>query len=69
MENIKFLVKLNRSGNRGAEYVKRMDQTAMQTTTNRKLALLMGKYAAEDLVKTMTNPRCKPELVSVKVPA
>ncbi|HET7184102.1 MAG: hypothetical protein ACXVZR_07515 [Terriglobales bacterium] len=69
MENIKFLVKLNRGGNRAAEYVKRSGQIPIQTTTNRKQALPMGKFAAEDLVKAMTNPRCRPELISVKVPA
>ena len=68
MENIKFLVKLNRVGGRGIEYVKRMNQTPLQTTTNRKQALAMGKYAAEDLIKAIANPRCRPELVSVKVP-
>jgi hypothetical protein len=67
MENIKFVVKLNRVGGRTAQYVKR-NQTPLQTTPDRKRALVMGKYAAEDLIRTMTNSHCTPELVSVKVP-
>ena len=69
MQNIKFLVKLNRAGSRTAEYVKRIDHTPLQTTTDRKLALVMGKFTAEDVVKSMTNIRCSPELLSVKIPA
>jgi len=36
-------------------------------TTNRKLALLMGKFTAEDAIKSLENSRCSPELVSVQV--
>jgi hypothetical protein len=68
MGYIKFLVKLNRSGSR-AQYVKRMDETPIQTTNDRERALAMGKFAAEDLLKTMVNLSCKPELVPVKVSA
>ena len=48
MKNIKFIVKVNRGGTRAAEYVLRVDPTPIHTTTNRKLALLMGKFTAED---------------------
>ena len=69
MQNIKFLVKLNRAGGRTPEYVKRIDQTPLQTTPDRKRALVMGRFTAEDVVKSLTNPRCSPELLSVKIPA
>ena len=67
MKNIKFVVKVNRRGTRGPEYVKRVDSTPVQMTTNRKLALLMGRFTAEDAVKSLAGSRCTPELVSVQV--
>jgi hypothetical protein len=50
MKNIKFVVKVNRSGTRAPECVQRVDSTPIHMTTNRKLALVMGKFtaAAED---------------------
>jgi hypothetical protein len=69
MTNTKFLVRVNRSGTRAPEYVQRIDRTPIQTTTNRKLALAMGRYTAEDAVKSIQNSRCNPELVSVQVNA
>ena len=36
-------------------------------TTNRKLALIMGKFTAEDAAKSMQNSHCAPELVPVQV--
>ena len=53
MTNTKFVVKLNRGGVRGP--------------SNRKLALTMGRFTAEDVIKSMQNSRCNPELVSVAV--
>ena len=67
MTNTKFLVRVNRNGTRAPEYIQRIDRTPIQTTTNRKLALAMGRFTAEDAVKTMQNSRCNPELVSVQV--
>jgi hypothetical protein len=69
MKNTKFLVKVNRGGARATEYVQRIDRSPIQTTTNRKLALAMGRFTAEDAVKSMQNSRCNPELVSVQVTA
>lgn len=69
MTNTKFVVKVNRTGARSAEYVQRVDRTPIQTTTNRKLALVMGRFTAEDAVKSIQNSRCNPELVSVQVSA
>jgi hypothetical protein len=69
MQNTKFVVKVNRRGARAPEYVQRIDRTPVQTTTNPKLALLMGKFTAEDAVKSIQNSRCSPELVSVRVSA
>jgi len=36
-------------------------------TSDRKLALLMGRLTAEDAVKAIETTRCNPELVSVQV--
>jgi len=69
METTKFVVKVNRGGTHAPEYVQRIDRTPIQTTTNRMLALVMGKYTAEDVVKSLQNSRCSPELVSVQFSA
>jgi len=68
MKNIKFVVKVNR-GAHAPQYVLRIDRLPIQTTTNRKLALVMGRFTAEDAVKSMQNSHCSPELVSVLVGA
>jgi hypothetical protein len=65
MEIIKFLVKVNRGGIRLPEYVQQLDRIPIRMTTNRKLALLMGRFTAEDAVKSIQNSRRTPELVSV----
>ena len=69
MTNIKFVVKVSRGGSRSPEYVQRIDRSPIQTTTNRKLALLMGRFTAEDAVKSLQNSRRSPELESVQVSA
>jgi hypothetical protein len=56
---------VNRGGTRLPEYVQRIDRAPLQTTTNRKLALLMGRFTAEDAVKLIHNSQCSPELVLV----
>jgi hypothetical protein len=65
--NIKFIVKVNRGGSNVLEYVHRIDGTSVQMTLNRRLALVMGKFAAEDAVKSIQNSRRIPERVSVQV--
>jgi hypothetical protein len=67
MKCIKFVVKVKRNGTRPTEYVQRIDRTPIQMTADRKLALTMGKFTAEDAVKSLQTPRCSPELVSVRV--
>jgi hypothetical protein len=67
MKNIKFVVKVNRGGTRAPEYVQRVDPTPIHMTTNRKLALLMGRFTAEDAVQSLQTSRCNPKLESVKV--
>jgi hypothetical protein len=67
MKNTKFIVKVDRGGTRVPEYVQRIDLTAIYMTSNRKLALLMGRLTAEDAVKSIETARCSPELVSVRV--
>jgi hypothetical protein len=66
MKTTKFVVKLNRGGTRVTEYVKRIDLTPIQTTSNRKLALVMGRFTAEDAVKSLQNSRWSTELISVQ---
>ena len=68
MKNIKFVVKLVR-GTRAPSYVQRVDPTPIQLTTNRKLALVMGRFTAEDAVKSLQTSQCNPELESVQVRA
>lgn len=67
MKNIKFIVKVNRGGTRGSEYVQRIDPALIHMTTNPKLALLMGRFTAEDAIKSLPKSQCIPELVSVPV--
>ena len=69
MKNIKFVVKVSRVGTHAAEYVKRIDRTPIQMTTHLNLALVMGRFTAEDAVKSIQNSRCSPELVPVPVNA
>jgi len=69
MKNTKFVVKVNRGGTHVLQYVRRIDRTPIQTTINRKLALVMGRFTAEDAVKSLQDSRCSPELVSVQVRA
>jgi len=69
MKHYKFVVKVNRGPARAPEYVQRIDRTPVQTTTNRKLALVMGRFTAEDAVKSLQNFRRSPELVPVLVSA
>jgi len=59
---------VKRGGIRAPEYVQRVDPAPIHMTTNRKLALLMGKYTAEDAIKSLQNSQCIPELESVQVP-
>ena len=66
MKNIKFVVKVNRGDTRAPEYVQRVDSTPIHMTTNRKRALVMGKFMAEDAVKSLENFRRRPELVPVQ---
>jgi hypothetical protein len=66
MLNIKFVVKVNRGGTHAPEYVQRIDRTPVRMTFNRKLALVMGKFAAEDAVKSIQSSRRFPELVPVE---
>ena len=66
MKSIRFVVKVNRGDTRAPAYVQRVDPTPIQMTTNRKQALVMGKFMAEDAVQSLQTSRCSPELVSVE---
>jgi hypothetical protein len=67
MKGTKFVVQVNRGGNRSIEYVTRIDRTPVQTTVKRNLAMVMGKLTAEDVIKSLGNSRCTTELVPVQV--
>jgi len=69
MKNIKFVVRVSRIGTNVGRYVMRIDRTPIQMTMNRKLALVMGRFTAEDAVKSIQTSRCSPELVPVYVSA
>ena len=69
MTNTKFVVKVKRGDASAPMYVQRVDPTPIHMTTNRKLALVMGKYTAEDAIKSLQNSHCIPELESVQVSA
>jgi hypothetical protein len=58
---------VNRGGIRASQYVQRIDRTSIQLTANRKLALPMGRFTAEDTAESIRSPHCAPELVSVLV--
>jgi hypothetical protein len=68
MVNIKFVVKANRNGFAPA-YIRRIDRVPIEMTSDRKQALMMGKFTAEDAAKSIQTSRCNPELVPVQVSA
>ena len=69
MTNTKFVVKVKRGDTNAPMYVQRVDPTPILMTSNRKKALVMGKFMAEDTVNSLQTSRCSPELVSVQVDA
>ncbi|HZP17859.1 MAG TPA: hypothetical protein VFB00_07845 [Terriglobales bacterium] len=69
MTNTKFVVRVCRSGMLPSQYVRRLDRTPILMTTDRKLALLMGKLTAEDAVNAIQSSRCTAELVPVAIRA
>jgi hypothetical protein len=67
--NTKFVVKVLRGGTLAVQYVQRVYPSPVQMTPNLKRALVMGKFTAEDVVKSMQNSRRIAELVSIRVSA
>ena len=67
MTNTKFIVKLNRVGARGPQYLVQMGKT-VKTTSERRLALAMGKYTAQDAIDSIQSARCTAELIPIKIP-
>ena len=57
---------VTRRGTRAHEYVQRVDPAPIHTTTNRKWAPVMGRYTAEEAVKSLQKSRCIPELESYR---
>ena len=53
MNKTKFMVKVDRGCAYALKYVQRIDATPIEMTLNRKLALVMGRFAAEDAIKSM----------------
>jgi hypothetical protein len=69
MQNMKFLVRLKRAGASGPQYLLGIGKSSIKTTADRKRALRMGKYTAQDAIDFIQNARCTGELVPVKVTA
>jgi len=69
MSDTTFVVRVNWRGPRAPEYVQRINSTPIRMTTTRKLALLKGRFTAEDAVRLLQNARCIPELESVQISA
>jgi hypothetical protein len=69
MITTKFLVKVNRAGSFRPQYVHRIDKAAVETTHDRKRALVMAKFTAQDAIKSIQNARCTPELIAIQVTA
>ena len=69
MTNTKFVVRVTRSGGLASRYIQRLDRTPVLMTTDRKLALLMGRLTAEEAVLAIRNSRCTAELVPVAIAA
>ena len=65
MKTTKFVVKVSHDGTRAPAYVQRIDRSPVRMTTNRRLALIMGRFTAEDAAKSIQTSRCRPELVPV----
>jgi hypothetical protein len=65
MQNTKFVVKVNRGGNRDPEYVHLVDRKSITMTTVRRLALVMGRLTAEEMVESIRTAHRSPEMVSV----
>jgi hypothetical protein len=65
MNNLKFVVKVNRDDSRAPEYVRRIDRIPVHMTSNRKLALVMERFTAEDVVKSLQSSCRGSGLVSV----
>jgi hypothetical protein len=68
LKNTKFIVKLTRVGAHGSQYLLQMDKS-VKTTSERSLALVMGKYTAQDAIDSIQSARCVGELIPVKIPA
>jgi hypothetical protein len=67
MNTTKFVVRVIRAGTRVPEYVERIDRSPIETTPHRKLALIMGRFTAEDAVKSIQSSRSSAEIVPVQV--
>ncbi|MBS1851709.1 MAG: hypothetical protein JST79_12405 [Acidobacteria bacterium] len=63
----KFVVKVSRAGASVPAYVLRMNGGPIQMTSQRKLALVMGKFDAEAAVESLRKRGSQPELVTVPV--
>jgi len=66
MQNTNFVVKVNHQGTGAPEYVQRIERTPVRTTTDPRLALLTGRFTAEEAVKSIQNSLCSPELLYVR---
>ncbi len=63
----KFCCESKSCGTRIPTYVLRTNGGPIQMTSNRKLALVMGKLDAEDAIELLRRGGCDPEMVPVRV--
>jgi hypothetical protein len=68
MKNTKFLVILNRVGSRRPQYLLEMGKR-VKTTSERRLALLMGKLTAQDAIDGIQSAHCTAKLVPIETAA
>ena len=66
MKNTKFIVKVNRMGARGPQYLVATGKS-VKTTSDRRLALAMGKYTAQDAIDCIQSARCTGELIPIQL--
>jgi len=50
-------------------YVLKMGDGPIQSTSSRKAALLMGKFAAEDAIESLRKRGSEPEMLPIRVAA
>ena len=69
MTAVKFVVKLSRKGTLSPQYVRKIGGRSIEMTTDRKLALVMGKFAAQDAITAVQSSHRDAEMITVHIAA